>query len=213
MSPFRTPTCLCLLILAACTPEPGTVDLGPSPDFLRGLPATTPEGLVNVVVEIPAGSSEKWEVDKATGHLEWERLADGQYRVVEFLPYPANYGMIPRTLLPKELGGDDDPLDVFLLGPARERGAVVPARIVGVIEAVDGGEQDDKLLAVDPDSWFAEVKTLDDLRMRFPGVVDILVKWLAHYKGGDRMIVQGVSDETVAARLLEDAVRAFPEAP
>lgn len=201
------------MALAACAPEHETVALDATPDFLRDFPAMTAEGLVNIVVEIPAGSNEKWEVDKETGHLEWERLADGRYRVVEFLPYPANYGMVPRTLLPRELGGDGDPLDVFLLGPARDRGAVVPARIVAVIRAIDGGEQDDKILAVDPESWFAEVRTLNDLETRFPGAVDVLVSWLSHYKGEGRMVVEGVSDEAAAARLLVEAIRAFATAP
>ena len=44
-------------------------------------------------------------------------------REVKYLGYPGNYGMIPRTLLPKELGGDGDPLDVIVLGPAVERGS------------------------------------------------------------------------------------------
>ena len=53
------------------------------------------------MVEIPAGSNDKWEVDKTSGALYWEQ-EDGKPRVVQYLAYPGNYGMIPRTSLPHE---------------------------------------------------------------------------------------------------------------
>ena len=104
-------------------------------------------GDVNVVVEVPAGTTGKWEVTKPEGELRWE-VRDGKPRVVQYLGYPANYGMIPRTLLPKDLGGDGDPLDVVILGNAVPRGSVIPARLIGVMIMIDAGEQDDKLIAV-----------------------------------------------------------------
>ena len=75
--------------------------------FLDGYPSRSPQDGVNVVVEIPAGTNAKWEVDKTDGALRWE-FRDGKPRVVDFLGYPGNYGMIPRTLLPKEEGGDGE---------------------------------------------------------------------------------------------------------
>ncbi|TVQ94516.1 MAG: inorganic diphosphatase, partial [Bacteroidetes bacterium] len=93
-------------------------------DFLRDIPVYAEDSLVNIVVEIPAGCNQKWEVNKQTGFLEWERISDDSLRVVRYLPYPANYGMIPRTWLPEAEGGDNDPLDVFLLGERVERGSI-----------------------------------------------------------------------------------------
>jgi len=70
----------------------------------------TVAGMINAVIEIPSGTVAKWEVEKSNGSLEWE-VVNGKNRVVDYLGYPGNYGMIPQTLLPKELGGDGDPLD------------------------------------------------------------------------------------------------------
>ena len=74
------------------------------------------------MIEIPTGTTAKWEVVKPSGELRWE-FDQGRPRVVRYLGYPGNYGMIPRTLLPKEEGGDGDPLDVVVLGPAVPRGS------------------------------------------------------------------------------------------
>lgn len=74
------------------------------------------DGDVNAVVEIPAGTLDKWELSKSNGQVEWETVNDVP-RVVNYLGYPGNYGMIPRTLLPKDDEGDADPLDILVLGP------------------------------------------------------------------------------------------------
>jgi inorganic pyrophosphatase len=134
-----------LLILCFCS----TPLLAEDRHLVRDFPPRTDAGLVNVVVEIPAGTNAKWEVVKESGRLEWEQRG-GRPRVFDYLAYPGNYGMVPRTLLPKELGGDGDPLDVIVLGPALERGSVVAVRLIGILELLDGGEQDDKLIAVLP---------------------------------------------------------------
>jgi inorganic pyrophosphatase len=60
-------------------------------------------------------------------------LKKGVSRVVQSLPYPANYGMIPQTLSPEEIGGDGDPLDVLLLGEAVPRGAYVKGKLIRVM--------------------------------------------------------------------------------
>ena len=177
-------------------------------DYLNDFEPINPDGLVNVVIEIPAGSNQKWEVDKVTGFLKWEITAD-TLRVIPYLPYPANYGMVPRTLLPAEEGGDDDPIDIFVLGLSVERGSVVPARVVGVINMLDNGEQDDKLIAIDPESWFYDVQTLSDLEKFYPGVTQILSVWLENYKGGNRVEIQGVGDELEANRLLMEAIQGY----
>lgn len=178
-------------------------------DFLRGFPALTDDSLVNVVVEIPAGTNEKWEVDKTDGSLQWERITADSMRIIPYLPYPANYGMVPRTLLPAEQGGDGDPLDVFLLGPTVERGAVVVARVVGVIQMRDHGEQDDKLIAVSTAHWFGHVESLNQLQTEFPGVVEALTNWLANYKGEGVVQIVAIADEEYARSVLLHAVNAF----
>lgn len=178
-------------------------------DFLRNIPAYTQDSLVNIVVEIPAGCNQKWEVNKQTGFLEWERINDDSLRVVRYLPYPANYGMIPRTWLPEVDGGDNDPLDVFLLGERVERGSIVPARVIGIIRMLDRGEQDDKLIAVPADDWHYDIDTIDSLNEQFPGITDLLVSWLLHYKGAGWVEFQGVDNEEVAVEILHTSIKAY----
>jgi inorganic pyrophosphatase len=163
-------------------------------DYLRSFPARYDEELVNIIVEIPAGSNQKWEVDKETGHLMWERIGQDSLRVVRYLPYPANYGMIPRTLLPLESGGDGDPIDIFLLGESRPVGSVVPGRIIGMFRMIDRGEGDDKLIAVDPNGWFGGIHTIAELETQYPGVLTILKTFLTNYKGPGYVEILGVAE-------------------
>lgn len=178
-------------------------------DFLRDIPVYTEDSLVNIVVEIPAGSNQKWEVNKQTGFLDWERINDDSLRVIRYLPYPANYGMIPRTWLPEAEGGDNDPLDVFLLGERVERGSIIPARIIGIIRMLDRGEQDDKLIAVPADDWHYDIFTIEQLNEQFPGITDILVTWLINYKGEGVVEFQGIDNENVAGKILHASFEAF----
>ncbi len=207
-------SCLSILtfFLVSCSPiAHGRVQDGLSlrgaRNFWSGYPATSGE-LVNVVVEIPAGSNAKWEVDKSDGSLRWE-IRDGKPRVVQYLAYPANYGMIPRTLLPKELGGDGDPLDVFLLGPAQPRGSLVPARLLGVLQLLDGGEQDDKLIALAVDAPMPGVSSLAELDEKYPGVSRILEIFMTGYKGPGEIESRGYSGREKARAVLDSAMQAY----
>ncbi len=178
-------------------------------DFWHSIPALNSTGLVNVVIEIPAGDNAKWEVNKTTGFLEWEPRGDS-LRVVDYLPYPANYGMVPQTYLPVDLGGDGDPLDVFVLGPRLKRGSIIPVRLVGVIEMFDNGERDDKLIAVHPESWFYAINSLADLENNYKGITDILTLWLKNYKGSQADVeILDVKDESYANQVLENSISAY----
>src|SRR5687767_8780210 len=92
----------------------------------------------HAVIEIPSGSSVKYELDKQTGLLKLDRIL---YSAVH---YPANYGFIPQTL-----AEDDDPLDVLVL--CQEPVApltLVHARCIGLMTMVDMGKKDHKVIAV-----------------------------------------------------------------
>jgi inorganic pyrophosphatase len=175
--------------------------------FLSGWPATEGE-FVNVVIEIPAGSVDKWEVRKSDGALAWE-INKGSYRKVKYLPYPANYGMVPRTLLPKSLGGDGDPLDVIVLGPAIVRGSVVSVTVIGVLKLLDHGEQDDKLIAILKGSDFDGLSNMSSLGENFKGVKEILALWFENYKGPGKMEVLEFAGADEANKILQSAIREF----
>src|SRR5438874_8771790 len=111
------------------------------------------------VIEIPMGSSVKYELDKQTGMLRLDRIL---YSAVF---YPANYGFIPQTL-----AEDDDPLDVLVL--CQEAVApltLVEARAIGLMTMIDSDKKDHKVLAVavdDPEyNDFAEAAELPPHRL------------------------------------------------
>ena len=178
--------------------------------FYSGYPAVNPDGTINAVVEIPAGRTDKWEV-KPDGALHWD-FKKGKPRIVNYIGYPVNYGMVPSTVLAKELGGDGDPLDVLILGPSLPRGSVVPARIVGLFRMLDGGELDDKLLAVTDDTLLGVVQDLPDLQEKFPGVTVIIETWFSNYKGPGEIETKGYAARSAGLKTLELARKAFAKA-
>lgn len=96
-------------------------------NFLHSYEALKKDQTINVVIEIPAGSNEKWEVSKVDGTLRWN-FSNNSYQVIKYLPYVANYGFIPQTIYSKKLGGDGDPIDVILLGKKIKRGKVINSK-------------------------------------------------------------------------------------
>ena len=179
-------------------------------DLLRIAPARNADGSVNAVIEIPAGTNDKWQVEDS-GALEWE-LEDGRPRVVQYLAYPANYGMVPGTLQAASSGGDGDPLDIVVLGPAVPRGQVVQVRPIAVLRLTDKAERDDKLVAVRPGEPLGDVENLTQLDDRYPGVSSILELWFTGYKGPGRIESGGYADRAEALRILDRAVEAFERA-
>lgn len=177
-------------------------------NFLTGYKPIHSDGTVNVVIEIPTGTVDKWEVEKKTGNMSWEFRNDIP-RKIKYIGYPGNYGMIPQTLLPLELGGDGDPLDVIVLGPALERGTVVKAKLIGILKLLDGGEQDDKLIAVMEDTPFYSINSLEELNATFEGVTSIVETFFSNYKGVNEMKSLGFADENEAQKVLVKAIKAY----
>jgi inorganic pyrophosphatase len=142
------------------------------------------------VIEIPMGSSVKYELDKETGLLRLDRIL---YSAVY---YPANYGFIPQTL-----AEDADPLDVLVL--CQEAVApltLVSARAIGLMTMVDGGKKDHKILAVaihDPEyNGFREAAELPGHRLT------MLQRFFQDYKT--------LEGKTVEVDNFEPAAKALP---
>ena len=166
------------------------------------------DSLVLAIIEIPAGTNAKWEVTKDGRAIEWER-EDNAYRIVKYLAYPFNYGMVPQTTLPISSGGDGDPLDIAVLGPTRPRGTVVGVRIIGILRLLDRDETDDKLVAVDISGPMGGIRSLDELDSSFAGVTDIVATWFTNYKGPGVTKSNGFENAEEAWKMLKAANRAF----
>lgn len=165
-------------------------------------------GDINVVVEIPSGTVDKWEVDKTDGQVKWE-MVDNKPRVVDYIGYPGNYGMIPQTILPKQLGGDGDPLDVLVLGSPVERGTVIKCKLIGVLYLLDRGEQDDKLIAVQSGSSLYHVDSLEELDSNYIGISTIIQTWFINYKGPNKMKSKGFDNTDKALEILHSAINEY----
>lgn len=109
---------------------------------------------MNVVIEIPAGSSNKYELDKETGMIKLDRVNYGPTH------YPTNYGFVPQTLWE-----DGDAVDVLVISTyPLHPGILLSAKPVGLMKMTDGGESDDKIIAVPArDQRFDLVHDVKDL--------------------------------------------------
>lgn len=159
---------------SACTPVMTNLEtLSP---FVR-------DGVLRVVIEIPAGTADKIQYDPATNTFPVD-LRNGVPRRITFLPYPANYGFIPGTNMDKAQGGDGDAVDVFVLCGALPIGTVLEVEPIGIIELLDAGERDDKLIAIPIDPALRTVDA-DDITALPQAAQDILVTWLLNYDPAD----------------------------
>ncbi|KAL4449805.1 hypothetical protein ABPG74_008178 [Tetrahymena malaccensis] len=109
---------------------------------------------VQALIEIPKGSRAKFEVDEDSGLLKLDRVL---YNAIH---YPSHYGFIPSTM-----AGDRDPLDILVLCSEKVPPlTLIDARVIGVIQMIDGDEEDDKIIAVAMnDPKFLEVNDINDV--------------------------------------------------
>jgi inorganic pyrophosphatase len=111
---------------------------------------------INVLIEIPKNSMVKYEVDKESGILHVDRF------IHTAMGYPFNYGYLPNTL-----SKDGDPVDVMVISTHPvQAGALLPSRVIGMLEMEDEAGIDNKIIAVPStkvDPFYASVKDLSDL--------------------------------------------------
>jgi inorganic pyrophosphatase len=153
------------------------------------------------IVEIPFGSSVKYELDKTSGLIKLDRVL---YSAVY---YPANYGFIPQTL-----AEDDDPLDVLVL--CQE--TVVPltlmhARAIGLMTMIDAGKKDHKIIAVatqDP-----EFNSYREAAEMPPHRLTMLRRFFQDYKllEGKAVEVDAIQPAGAAYPIIEDALGRYSQ--
>lgn len=176
-----------------------------------------PPRVVNAYIEITPFDLVKYEIDKTTGYIRVDRP-----QRTSSVP-PTLYGFIPRTycggrvhaLSPEAERGDRDPLDICVISerPLTRAEVILNARVIGGIQATDGGEADDKIIAVlDNDEFWGDTEDVSQLPC-------ILVERLQHYfstykmmpGGTSQMSIKRVYDREYALRVVTAAIEDYDE--
>jgi len=169
-------------------------------NLLHDIEAGTKEEM-NVIVEIPKGSHNKYEIDKETGLIALDRVGHTAQA------FPVDYGFVPQTLW-----DDDDALDVVLLTThPLVSGVLVRARPVAIMHMVDSGEGDDKIIAVPVDDprW----RGVQDLRDINPHTLKELEHFYTTYKKlqNKEVTVSGFGGKDAAEAAFEKGKKLYRE--
>lgn len=153
----------------------------------------------NAIIEIPFGSSLKYELDKSSGLIKLDRVL---YSAVY---YPANYGFIPQTL-----AEDDDPLDVLVL--CQEPTVpltLVHARTIGLMTMIDAGKKDHKIIAVATED--PEFNSYREAAEMPPHRLTMLRRFFQDYKQleGKAVEVDEILPPNIAYPIIEDSLARY----
>ena len=156
---------------------------------------------VNVIVEIPMGSQNKYEIDKDSSLLKLDRVLFSPFH------YPGDYGFIPQTL-----GQDNDPLDgLVLMNFPTYPMTLINSRPIGVLRMVDTGDNDEKILCVPVDDIrYADTKDLNDVPK---AVRDEIAHFFEVYKHLEKKKVEinGWGDAAEAKKIILEGVERYKE--
>ena len=162
------------------------------------IPAQPKPGLINVLIEIPGGSKNKYEFDKDIQAFALDRVL---YSSVQ---YPYDYGFVPNTL-----ADDGDPLDgMVIMDEPTFPGCVIAARPIGMLEMIDGGDRDEKILCVpDKDPRYVNVKSLKDLASHR---LDEIAEFFRSYKNLEKKVteIKGWQDVDTVMPLVDKCIAA-----
>ena len=155
--------------------------------------------LVTAIIEIPAGSRNKYELDKESGQFKLDRVL---YSAVH---YPGDYGFIPRTL-----HEDNDPLDILVrINEPTFPGCQITCRPIGVLKMLDKGEPDEKILAVPSDDpYHHDIYDIADMP---PHYLREIEHFFGIYKDleGKKSDTYGWEDRLVAHQVIKDSVQRY----
>lgn len=156
---------------------------------------------VNAIIEISNGSKGKYELDKESGLLILDRVMSSA------VTYPANYGFIPQTYC-----DDKDPLDILVICSVDIMPmSLVEAKIIGVMNMVDGGEQDDKIIAVAKnDPVMNYINNIEELP---PHTMKEIVQFFETYKAleNKQVVVEGVQRREKAQEILLESLELYKQ--
>jgi len=157
--------------------------------------------VVNAIIEIPQGSRAKYEIDKESGLLKLDRVIYSSFY------YPCNYGFIPQTY-----GDDKDPLDILVITSLPVQAlCLMEAKVVGVMQMVDSGDADDKIIAVAlNDPSVRHYNNIEELPRHF---FDELRHFFEESKKLENktVIVEEYGDKTTALNIVDEAIKFYKE--
>jgi inorganic pyrophosphatase len=157
--------------------------------------------IVNAMIEIPEGSRTKYEIDKETGLLKLDRVIYSSFH------YPVNYGFIPQTL-----GHDNDPLDILVLcSQSIQSLCLVEATIIGNMQMIDSGEEDDKIIAVaTKDPSVNHITSIDELPKHF---ISELKNYFEQYKvlENKEVRIEDFQNKEVAYQIINNAIAFYKQ--
>lgn len=155
--------------------------------------------IVKGIIEIPKGSRAKYELDKDSGMLMLDRV------LFSAVYYPANYGFIPQTYC-----DDGDPLDILVLCQIDlVPMCMVNAKVIGVMRMLDGGEADDKIIAVaENDRSVSHINDISELPEHF---IREMRAFFEDYKKLEHkeVVVEDFQNREVAFEIVEKAIKDY----
>ena len=190
-------TIVCILIINNSSFAENTINYSE-------IPAYSDLGMLQMVIEIPAGTNKKLEYNYETNSFMIDKIA-GRPRIIEFLPYVGNYGFIPSTNMHESEGGDGDALDILLISESRPTGSIIRVIPVALLKLEDNGEIDSKIIAVpaDPKDRIISAISFGELNSQFPNTMSIIKQWFLNYKKTKTVKFKGWGDELEAIKAIE----------
>src|SRR3989344_2419999 len=159
------------------------------------------EDVINTIVEINSGSINKYETITESGQLKLDRVGYSS------LAYPFAYGAIPQTW-----DYDSDPLDVEIMNVIEPLvpGCLVEARIIGVMKFEDGGEVDDKIIAVLSDDRRSDhIQSVEDLGDQFKKETTYFWEHVKYLKKPDTGVTKGFFDKAEAIKVIKECSKRY----
>ncbi|MDF7814525.1 inorganic diphosphatase [Hymenobacter sp. YC55] len=156
---------------------------------------------INGIIEIPKGSKAKYELDKSSGLLKLDRV------LFSAVHYPAAYGFIPKTYC-----DDNDPLDILVLCSVDiVPMCLVEAKVIGVMQMIDGDEEDDKIIAVAAHD--ISVNHFNDISDLPPHTLNEMQRFFEDYKALEHkhVTVERFMGREDAYRIIEDSIKLYDE--
>ncbi len=156
--------------------------------------------IVEAIIEIPMGTKNKYEIDKAKGRIKLDRVLYSE------MTYPAEYGYIEHTL-----AEDNDPLDILVLASTKTfPGCIVDARVIGYLDMVDNDEKDHKIIAVmDKDPRFEDIDEIKDVNKHTIREIRHFFQTYKDLQQNKKVEVYDFHSKEEALQLIEDSLNRY----